>query len=325
MSSNGDYHDHHNGHDDHAHGIAANADRRWLSVALAAIAAFMAVEVVAGIVAGSLALISDAAHMLTDAAAIALALVAMRLAARPARGSYTYGLKRAEILSAQLNGLSLVLLAAWLAYEAIHRLLSPAQVTGWIVIVTGTAGLAVNVVAAWAIGKANRASLNVQGAYQHVLMDALASLAAIGAGVVVALTGLGQADAVATLIVVALMVKAGWRLLRDATRILLEAAPAGLPPDTVARRLLDTADVIEIHDLHLWQITSGQPALSAHVLVDEGADCHSVRNGLEQVLARDFGIAHATLQVDHGSEHDSKAVGARHCAEPHGVTHRRDR
>lgn len=303
----------------------ANADRRWLSVALAAIAGFMAVEVVAGIVAGSLALISDAAHMLTDAAAIALALVAMRLAARPARGSYTYGLKRAEILSAQINGLSLLLLAAWLAYEAIHRLLSPAQVTGWIVIVTGTAGLAVNVVAAWAISKANRASLNVQGAYQHVLMDALASLAAIAAGVVVALAGWHQADAVATLIVVALMVKAGWRLLRDATRILLEAAPAGLPPETVARRLLDTPDVIEIHDLHLWQITSGQPALSAHVLVAEDADCHNVRNGLERVLAGDFGIAHATLQVDHGSEHDSDAVGARHCAEPHGATHRRDR
>jgi cobalt-zinc-cadmium efflux system protein len=313
-------HGHHgHGHDGHhGHGIDGHADRRWLTVALAAIAGFMVVEVTAGILASSLALVSDAAHMLTDAAAIALALLAMRLAARPAQGRYTYGLKRAEILSAQINGVSLLLLAAWLVYEALQRLWSPPQVTGWIVIVTGVAGLAVNVVAAWAIGKANRTSLNIQGAYQHVLMDALASVAAIAAGVLVATIGFDQADAIATLIVVVLMVKAGWRLLRDSTRILLEAAPAGLAPDDVARRLLRVADVMEIHDLHLWQITSGQPALSAHVLVAEAAACHSVRGELERVLGEDFRIHHTTLQVDHG-----ETLGVKHCAQPHGVAHRR--
>jgi cobalt-zinc-cadmium efflux system protein len=310
--------DHRHGDHGHGHGIGAGADRRWLTVALMAIAAFMAVEVVAGIVARSLALISDAAHMLTDAAAIVLALVAMRLAARPALGRYTYGWKRAEILSAQLNGLSLLLLAGWLAYEAVHRLGSPREVTGWIVVATGVAGLAVNAVAAWAIGKANRASLNIQGAYQHVLMDALASVAAIAAGAVVALTGFDRADPIATLIVVALMVRSGWRLLRDSTRILLEAAPAGMPPEVVARRLLETADVNEIHDLHLWQITSGEPALSAHVLVAETADCHRVRGSLERVLAEDFHIEHTTLQVDH-----TEPLREKHCARPHGLTHRR--
>ena len=320
LPSNEHDHDHHG----HSHTISADADRRWLGLALAAIATFMAVEVAAGVLAQSLALISDAAHMLTDAAAIALALIAMRLAARPATGRYTFGLKRAEILSAQVNGIALLLLAVWLAYEAIARLWQPTQVIGWIVIVTGITGLAVNLVAAWAISKANRASLNIQGAYQHVLMDALASAAAIAAGVVIALVGFQQADSIATLVVVALMVKAGWRLLKDATSVLLEAAPAGLDTNTVATTLLTVDHVVEIHDLHVWQITSGQPALSAHVLVEQDTDCHRVRVNLQQVLASVYRINHATLQVDHSDEHDSTAVTAEHCAEAHGARHRRD-
>lgn len=320
LHSNEYDHDHHG----HSHTISADADRRWLGIALAAIATFMAAEVAAGVIAQSLALISDAAHMLTDAAAIALALIAMRLAARPATGRYTFGLKRAEILSAQVNGLALLLLAAWLAYEAVSRLWQPPQVTGWIVIVTGITGLAVNLVAAWAISKANRASLNIQGAYQHVLMDALASAAAIAAGAAIALFGFQQADPIATLIVVALMIKSGWRLLKDATRVLLEAAPTGLDTDTVAAALLTVDHVVEIHDLHVWQITSGQPALSAHVLVEPDTDCHRVRVNLQQVLASVYRINHATLQVDHSNEHDSAAVTAEHCAEAHGARHRRD-
>ncbi|MEV4410502.1 cation diffusion facilitator family transporter [Catellatospora sp. NPDC049609] len=310
----------HGGHG-HRHGISAGADRRWLTVALAAIAAFMAAEVVAGVLADSLALISDAAHMLTDAAAIALALIAMRLAARPAMGSYTYGLKRAEILSAQLNGVSLLLLAAWLTYEAVPRFWSPTEVTGWIVTVTGAVGLAVNVVAAWAISRADRTSLNVRGAYAHVLMDALASVAAIVAGVVVTFTGFDRADPIATLLVVVLMVKAGWGLLRDSTRVLLEAAPAGSDPDGIAHQLLDDRDVVEVHDLHLWLISSAQPALSAHVLVDDDADCHGVRVRLQHRLAERHGVRHATLQVDHAGDH--AAEPAAHCAESHGTTHRR--
>lgn len=307
----------------HSHKVGADADKRWLSIALALITGFMAIEVVIGVIAGSLALLSDAAHMLSDAAAIILALVAIRLAARPARGSYTYGLKRAEILSAQANGLTLILLGGWLAYEAVHRLVDPPAVNGPLVVYTGLAGIAVNIAAAWAMSKANRSSLNVEGAFQHILNDLFAFIATTLAGLVIWVSGWARADTIASLIVVFLMVKAGWRLLRDSGRILLEAAPAGIDPDTVARTLLAVDDVIEVHDLHLWAITSGEPALSAHVLVTERADCHDVRLRLEREIAASYHISHATLQVDHACEQDSAGAG-RHCAEPHGAVHRRD-
>ncbi|MEV0453851.1 cation diffusion facilitator family transporter [Catellatospora methionotrophica] len=314
----GHSHDGHgHGHDGHSHGVSADSDGRWLAIALTVIVAFMAVEVVVGLISGSLALISDAAHMLTDAAAIVLALITMRIAARPARGRYTFGLARAEIISAALNGLSLLLLAAWLTYEAVERLADPPAVTGWMVVVTGLIGLAVNVVAAWAISKANRSSLNVEGAYQHVLMDMFASIAATAAGVVVMLTGFVRADAIATLVVVALMVKGGWSLLRESGRVLLNAAPADVRPDAVAADMLAVADVVEIHDLHVWTIASGQAALSAHVIVEVGTDCHLVRDQLERRVAAGHQITHTTLQVDHRVE------AAEHCAISHGEVHRR--
>ena len=314
------------GHGSHGHGVNPDADRRWLTIALSMIIGFMAVEVVVGVIAGSLALISDAAHMLTDAASIILALVAIRLAARPARGTYTYGLKRAEILSAQANGLSLLLLGAWLAYEAITRLLSPPEVTGGLVLGTALVGIVVNVAAAWALSRANRTSLNVEGAFQHILNDLYAFIATAIAGAVMVFTGFARADAIASLIVVALMVKAGIGLLRDSGRILLEAAPAGLDPDAIADRLLAQPDVVEVHDLHVWTITSNQPALSAHVLVQPGADCHAVRVGMQTLLTHDYALTHATLQVDHvGDDQPQNADspdGNGHCAEPHGPVHR---
>jgi cobalt-zinc-cadmium efflux system protein len=316
-------HDHGSGH---SHSVDPEADKRWLTMALALILGFMAVEVVVGIIASSLALISDAAHMLTDAASIILALIAIRLAARPARGTYTYGLKRAEILSAQANGLSLLLLGGWLAYEAIRRLLHPPEVEGGLVLITALAGIAVNIAATWALSRANRSSLNVRGAFQHILNDLYAFIATAIAGLVMLLTGFTRADAIASLIVVALMAKAGVELLRDSGRILLEAAPAGLDPDAIADRLLGEDGVIEIHDLHLWVITSNHPALSAHVLMRPGADCHAARVRMEGVLSEKYGLTHTTLQVDHVGE-DLLQVGRRtddHCAEPHGPIHRGD-
>jgi cobalt-zinc-cadmium efflux system protein len=253
----------------------------------------------------------------------------MRIAARPASGQYTFGLKRAEIFSAQINGLSLLLLAGWLAYEAIGRLIHPPQVTGWMVIVTGLLGLAVNVVAAWAISKANRSSLNIEGAYQHVLMDTLASAAAAAAGAIIVFTGFQRADSIATLLVVALMVKGGWALVRDSARVLLNAAPAGMNTEQMARQLLSTPEVLELHDLHVWSIGSEQPALSAHVMVERGADCHRVRRELESALSSRYGITHTTLQVDHFDEalfhdgHQSDAIDA-HCVGAHGPSRRRE-
>lgn len=316
-------HDHGAGH---SHGVDPGADKRWLTMALALILGFMAVEVVVGVIAGSLALISDAAHMLTDAASIILALIAIRLAARPARGTYTYGLKRAEILSAQANGLSLLLLGAWLAYEAIRRLLHPPEVAGGLVLATALAGVAVNIAATWSLSRANRSSLNVRGAFQHILNDLYAFIATAIAGLVMLLTGFTRADAIASLIVVALMAKAGVELLRDSGRILLEAAPAGLDPDTIGDRLLAEDGVVEVHDLHIWVITSNHPALSAHVLMRPDADCHAARVRMEDVLSEKYGLTHTTLQVDHVNE-DLLQVGRAHddhCADPHGPVHRGD-
>jgi cobalt-zinc-cadmium efflux system protein len=310
-------HEHAGGHD---HALAADADRRWLSLALALIVAFMAVEVVIGVIAASLALISDAAHMLTDAASIVLALVAIRLAARPAQGRYTYGLKRAEILSAQANGITLLLLGGWLLVAAIRRLVHPPEVAGGLVLATAIAGIAVNVAAAWALSRANRTSLNVEGAFQHILNDLYAFVATAVAGLIMLLTGFDRADAIASLIVVALMVKAGLGLLRDSGRILLEAAPAGMHPDAIGDALAATGGVVEIHDLHVWTITSGQPALSAHVLVQPGLDCHQIRLDLEGLLRRDYRLTHTTLQVDHAPD-DLLRIGDRHCDDAHGPTH----
>ncbi|WP_028937976.1 cation diffusion facilitator family transporter [Pseudonocardia spinosispora] len=312
--------------------MSPNADRRWLSIALALIAGFMTVEVVVGIIAQSLALLSDAAHMLTDAASIVLALFAMKLAARPAKGIFTYGLKRAEILSAMANGLTLLLLALWLTYEAIHRLIEPPPVEGGLVLVTALVGIVVNVLAAWAISKANRSSLNVEGAFQHVLNDLFAFIATAVAGLVILLTGFTRADGIASLIVVALMVKAGLGLVRDSGRIFLEAAPAGVNPDALGDRLVGQTDVDEVHDLHVWQITSGQTALSAHVLVTPGSDCHALRRSLELLLSSDYGITHTTLQVDHACVEGAIApegctslpMAEAHHRNTHGPIHRNE-
>lgn len=311
----------HTGHDHagHDHGVTAESDPRWLSIALALIVGFMAVEVVVGIIAQSLALITDAAHMLTDAAAIVLALVAIRLSRRPAAGAYTYGYKRAEILSAQANGITLLLLAAYFCYEGIHRLIEPPDVAGPLVLITALAGIAVNIAAAWCISHANRTSLNVEGAFQHILNDMYAFIGTAVAGAVVWLAGYPRADAVAALIVAALMVKAGWSLVRESGRIFLEAAPAHLDPDAIGARICAVPDVTEVHDLHVWTITSGEPSLSAHVLVDDRADCHGVRQAIENTLLGEFALAHTTLQIDHAAA----PATAPHCAEPHGRTHRR--
>ena len=264
----------------------------------------MGAEVVAGILASSLALLSDAAHMLTDAGAIALALFAARLAARPPSGRYTFGLGRAEILSAQLNGASLLVLAGVIAIEAVRRLFDPPDVEGGIVIVIGVLGAFVNVGAAWALSRSERRSLNVEGARAHVLADLYGSVAATASGVAVVLTGFREADGIAALLVSALMLRSGWSLLRDSSRVLLEASPEGLDVGEIGRALATQAGIVEVHDLHVWEVTSGFPALSAHVLVRPGDDCHARRRELEQMLHRRFEIDHTTLQVDHESDAD---------------------
>lgn len=307
----------------HAHGTPADADPRWLAGALGAIVAFMCGEVVAGVLAHSLALLSDAGHMLTDAAALALVLVTMRLGARPPHGGYTFGLKRAEILSAQANGITLVLLSIWLAYEAILRLLSPPAVQGGVVLGVALAGVAVNLAATLMFARAgDRKSLNVAGAFAHILTDLYAFAATAIAGIVMLASGFERADAIATLVVVALMLRAGSGLLRDSGRIFLEAAPSDLDPGTVGAAMAARPCVSEVHDLHIWEITSGMPAASAHVLVTEGQNCHAVRADLESILARQYGITHTTLQVDHVTTARAATPDDIHCGDSHGPAYR---
>jgi cobalt-zinc-cadmium efflux system protein len=284
---------------DHSHAPSADADRGKLWLALALILGFMAAEVVAGILANSLALLSDAAHMLTDAAAIALSLAAIRLARRPAGGSMTFGLKRVEILSAQVNGVSLLVLAALIAYEAIHRLLDPPGVDGGLVLAVALAGVAVNLAATAVLARANRRSLNVEGSFQHLLTDLYAFIGTAVAAAVILLTGFDRADPIASLLVAALMLRSAYVLLRESGRVFLEASPRGLDPDAIGRRMAAQPGVVEVHDLHVWEVTSEFPALAAHVTVAADADCHRARLELAELLEREFGVRHSTLQVEH--------------------------
>ncbi|HEX6468471.1 MAG TPA: cation diffusion facilitator family transporter [Streptosporangiaceae bacterium] len=309
----------------HGHGgLATRADaagRRHLLGALALIVALMAGEVAVGLVAHSLALITDAAHMLTDAVAIGLALFAMRLAAKPPEGGYTYGRRRAEILSAQGNGVLLLGLACFFVFEAVRRLAAPPEVSGPLVFATALAGIVVNLAATVLVGRADRASLNIEGAFQHILNDLYAFIATAVAGLVVWTSGFARADAIASLIVAALMVKAGYGLVRDAWRIIMEAAPQGIDPAEVGERLAAQPCVVEVHDLHVWEVTSGYVAASAHVLVEPGGDCHAVRKNLGEVLRAEYAITHATLEVDHAAD-DAASDAADHCADAHGPSHR---
>jgi cobalt-zinc-cadmium efflux system protein len=281
---------------DHGHGVH---DRRLLGLALALILGFMAAEVVFGILADSLALLADAGHMLTDAAALALAMVAAWAASLPARGRFTFGFARAEVLAAQANGITLVLIGLWILYEAVRRLIEPPEVQAGVVTVVALGGIAVNLLVLWLLSRSRRKSLNVRGAYLHITTDLAAFAGTAVAGVLILVTGWDRFDPIASLVVVGLMLYASVELLRESGRIFLEGAPASAPPTEVGDALAGHPGVVEAHDLHVWTVTSGFPALSAHVLVQPGADCHRIRLELEGILRERFGIDHSTLQVEH--------------------------
>lgn len=270
-----------------------------LAGALALILAFTGVEVVVGYVAGSLAVLADAGHMLSDAASLALALFAAWLGSRPATPERSFGYRRAEILAALANGVALVAVAIWIVVEGVQRLRDPLVPSGGWVLAVGVAGLAVNLAAARVLHGRGSRSLNVQGALRHVLADALGSLGVIVAGAVVLLTGWRYADPVVALAIAVLVLGSSWTLLRDSVTILLESAPRDLDAENIGRAMVELEDVTEVHDLHVWTITSGFSSLSAHVLVAPDADCHAKRRELEQLLAERFGLTHTTLQVDH--------------------------
>jgi cobalt-zinc-cadmium efflux system protein len=293
----------------HTHAeLGPDAASRRLAAAFVLIVSFMAVEVVVGVLASSLALLSDAAHMLTDAGAIALALLAARLARRPAGGEFTFGLRRAEILSAQLNGATLVALGAVVVYEGVRRLVEPPDVEGLPVLAVAIVGIGVNLAATAVLAGADRRSLNVEGAFQHVLTDLFAFVATAAAGIVILATGFARADGIAALLVAALMLRSGVGLLLDSGRVLLEAAPRDLDPDEIGRALASEHHVVEVHDLHVWEVTSGFPSLSAHVVVRPGCDTQSHRRQLAELLRERFGIEHTTLQVEATAQEGPLAI-----------------
>jgi cobalt-zinc-cadmium efflux system protein len=283
----------------HAHVPSRDAERGALRAALALILAFMLVEVVVGVLASSLALLSDAAHMLTDALALAVSLAAARLAVRPAGGAMTYGLGRAEILSAQANGVTLLVLSVVIVIDAVQRLVSPPSVDALPMLIVALVGIPVNLVAARILAGGSERSLNVEGSYRHILTDLYGFIATAVAAAVILATGFDRADAIASLIIAGLLLHAAYGLIKESGRVFMEAAPAGLDPDEIGRVLASQPGVVEVHDLHVWEVTSGFPALSAHVVVHAGDDCHERRRTLQQVVQDRYGINHTTLQVDH--------------------------
>jgi cobalt-zinc-cadmium efflux system protein len=291
---------------EHEHGTQGReGSSRALAIVLALTASFTVVEVAGGLLTGSLALLADAGHMLSDNLSLGLALFAAWLAGRPATPERSFGYRRAEILAALANGVALVAISIWIFVEATSRLREPTEVLGVPMLAVAALGLAVNAAGAFILSRSGGESLNVEGAMRHVIADALGSVGAMAAAGVIILTGWRYADPLISAAIGILILASSWTLLRDSTNVLLEATPRGLDAKEVGRKMATTEGVTEVHDLHIWTITSGFPALSAHVLVGRREDCHARRRDLEELLAHEFGISHTTLQVDHTGDHQA--------------------
>jgi cobalt-zinc-cadmium efflux system protein len=287
-------------HHHHEHAYRAQS-RRALGLVLALTSAYTVCEIVGGWLTGSLALLADAGHMLGDSAALALALVAAWLAARPATPERSFGYRRAEILAALANGVALAVIAIWVFIEAVQRLDNPRTILGGWMLAVALIGLLVNAIAAVILSRAGD-NLNVRAALRHVFADLAGSVGVAIAALVVLTTGWDRADPVAGMAIGVLILGSSWSIVRDAVSILLEATPSDLDADEVGRRMASVEGVVEVHDLHIWTITSGFPTLSAHVLVRRGDDCHLRRREIERLLAEEFGLEHTTLQVEHVGE-----------------------
>jgi len=308
-------HDHsHTGHshEGHSHGGHSHgAGKRALAFVFALTTAFLAVEVVGGLLTGSLALLADAAHMASDAVSLGLALFAVWLAERPATPRRSFGYKRAEILAALANGVTLVVVSVWIFVEAFARLQDPTPILGGWMMAVAVVGLAINVTGAYVLSRSGGESLNVEGALRHVMADLFGSVGVIVAAGVILLTGWRYADPIISVVIGVLILGSSWKLLRESTNILLESTPKDVDAEKVGRKMASIPGVQEVHDLHIWTITSGFPALAAHVLVGASENCHARRRDIEAVLARDFGIEHTTLQVDHAGDHHASLQSLR--------------
>ncbi|HEY8001237.1 MAG TPA: cation diffusion facilitator family transporter [Solirubrobacterales bacterium] len=286
---------------EHAGGIDLDREgsKRALKLVLALTSAFLVAEVVGGVISDSLALLADAGHMLSDTLSLGVALFAAWLAGRPGGPSRTFGYRRAEILAALFNGVTLVAISIWIFIEAGMRFGDPPDVEAGLMLAIAVVGLGVNVVAARILHGHSGESLNVSAALRHVVADILGSVGVIVAAVVILATGWEYADPVVSVAIGLLILASSWTILRDSVQILLEGSPAGTDVEQVGLAMAEVAGVKQVHDLHVWTITSGFPALAAHVLVDRDTDCHATRRELEAMLHERFELDHTTLQVDH--------------------------
>ena len=282
----------------HPHGLLTARDLRPLVGALFITVFVMGLEIAAGLLSHSLALLADAGHMATDTAALGMSLFAGWIARQPATRTKTYGFYRTEILAAFLNGLTLWLIVAWIVYEAIRRLLHPPAVQASMMLMTAVIGLAANLGCAWVLRPSRVQGLNLSSAYLHVLSDALGSVSVIGAAAVIWTTGWSLADPIASLLVCAGILWGSWNLIRDSVNILLEGAPAHIEVAKVMRAMQGIPGVRRVHDVHIWTITSGMEAMSSHVLVDPSAGSQEVLNRLNVLLCERFGIHHTTFQLE---------------------------
>lgn len=285
----------------HDHGAGTN--KKALAVVLAFTITYMFAEIIGGLITGSLALLADAAHMLSDNVALGLALFAFWLAAKPPTPNRSFGYKRAEILAVLFNGITIVAVSIWIFYEAYNRFQDPPEVLGGWMMIVAVIGLVVNLAGTLILTRSAGENLNMQGALRHVLADLLGSIGVIAAALVILLTGWSYADPIISVFIGVLVLFSSWKLLRESVNILLESSPPGIDAAEVGKSMAGVEGVKEVHDLHIWMVTSGFPALSAHVLVGTDENCHARRRDLEEMLAHEYGIEHTTLQVDHAGDH----------------------
>ena len=305
-------HSHEQGHDhSHDHGLGGHShdlrgmSKRGLISALVLVSSYMFVEIVGGILSGSLALIADAGHMLTDAASIGFALVALHFSNLPASAQRTFGYRRLEILAALANALMLWLIAAWVVFEAYHRFLEVPDIEGGLMLAVGSVGLIVNIVAAWILRRSAKHSINVEGAYQHVMADLLGSVGVVVSGVLVWAFGWTLADPILSVVIGILILLSAWRLLGKVIHVLLEGVPEHIDVRHLCNQMEDVEGVVLIHDIHVWSLAPDYDLLTAHILVDPDIrddELASVRRRLRGIAANDFGIRHITIQLEHSPD-----------------------
>lgn len=286
-------HDHHHGHN-HSH----NANKKALLISFFLIATFMVVEVIGGIITNSLALLSDAGHMLSDAAALGLSLVAFKIGEKTANSSKTYGYKRFEILAAFINGITLLAISIYIFWEAYNRFLDPPNVSSGMIIVAFI-GMLINLLVAWILMRGDTSeNLNMRSAFLHVLGDLLGSVGAIVAGLLILFFGWNIADPIASALVAILILISGWRVTKDSVHVIMEGKPANVDINLIEEKLLKIAGVVDVHDLHVWTITSDFPTLSCHLTVEDSIDRDALLQRASQLLQYEFGLTHTTIQLE---------------------------